>query len=37
MPMRLVLMPFRSLGPDDEIVTFAFTPSTEAWTSRCLT
>jgi hypothetical protein len=24
--MRLVLMPFRSLGPDDEIVTFAFTP-----------
>ena len=29
MPMRLVLMPFRSLGPDDEIVTFAFTPAAE--------
>jgi uncharacterized OB-fold protein len=30
MPMRLVLMPFRSAGPGDEIVTFAFTPTTEA-------
>ena len=29
MPMRLVLTPFRTIGPGEEIVTFAFTPVTE--------